>query len=142
MKKLAVKALGKERAKDFKTKELRNFYNSALLNTKPPLTQEIKDLLMGHGRASARKFYSYTPETIMEAYNSAFSNLSINGIQTREDIAKYKQETNNIIAEMKREMQQQKEDHERDLEKLTLAITELKIDLVNSVLEKDNSKKK
>jgi hypothetical protein len=45
MKNLAVKALGAERAKEFKTKSLRSFYNSALLRAN--LTQEIKDLMNG-----------------------------------------------------------------------------------------------
>ena len=57
MKELFTKTFGEERAKEFKTKSLRSFYNSALLraNVQP---QELKDAMMGHERASARKHYA------------------------------------------------------------------------------------
>ncbi|MEM3377533.1 MAG: tyrosine-type recombinase/integrase [Candidatus Bathyarchaeia archaeon] len=101
MKSLAEKAFGQEKAKEFKTKALRSFYNSALLRAE--LTQEIKDLMMGHARQSARKHYDYDEVTIKEAYNRAFQFLSINGFQVREDIKKLMdalqsvEETNMII---------------------------------------------
>ena len=91
MKKLANNALGKDKAKDFKTKSLRSFYNSALLRAgiQP---QELKDLLMGHQRRGARKKYDYDEITVKEAYQRAFEYLSINGLQTRTDIANLKEE--------------------------------------------------
>lgn len=88
MKSLAVKAFGEEKAKDFKTKALRSFYNSALLRA--DLKEECKDLMMGHERQSARKSYDYDEQMIIESYQKAFEYLSINGTQTREDIAKLK----------------------------------------------------
>ena len=74
-------------AKKFKTKALRGFYNSALLraNIQP---QELKDVMMGHGRRNARKHYPYDEFTIKEAYQRAFEHLTINGVQSREDLAK------------------------------------------------------
>ena len=63
--------------KHFLTKSLRDSYNSALLRAN--LTQEIKDLLFGHKRSGAKSSYSYDVTTILEAYEKAFSCLSING---------------------------------------------------------------
>jgi archaellum component FlaC len=84
MKGLAEKTFGTEKAKEFKTKALRSFYNSALLRA--DIKSEVKDLMMGHARQSARKHYDYDEVTIKEAYQRAFEHLSINGIQTRSDI--------------------------------------------------------
>ena len=85
MKGLVQKTFGEEKAKEFKTKNLRSAYNSALLraNIQP---QEIKDVLMGHKRRGARAHYSYDELTIKEAYSKAFQYLTINGIQSRKDI--------------------------------------------------------
>lgn len=87
MKTLAEKTFGTDKAKEFKTKSLRSFYNSALLRAgiEP---QEIKDLMFGHARQSARKHYDYDETTIREAYQRTFEYLSINGMQTRMDIKK------------------------------------------------------
>lgn len=52
MKVLAEKTFGVEKAKEFKTKALRSFYNSALLRA--DIKSEVKDLMMGHARQSAR----------------------------------------------------------------------------------------
>jgi integrase len=109
MKSLYERTFGKQKAKEFRTKSLRSFYNSALLraNIQP---QELKDVMMGHERASARKNYAYDETTIRDAYTHAFPNLSINGIQVRNDFTKFKGEINvtitqlsNMIAEMRAE---------------------------------------
>ena len=42
---------------------------------------------MGHARMGARGHYDYDTVTIKEAYAKAFDYLSINGIQSREDLA-------------------------------------------------------
>lgn len=86
MKSLAEKTFGKEKAKEFKTKALRSAYNSALLRA--DIKSEIKDLMMGHVRQSARKHYDYDSETIKEAYSKAFEFLTVNGIQAKQDIRK------------------------------------------------------
>jgi hypothetical protein len=43
---------------------------------------------MGHGRKGARKAYDYDSFTIKEAYSQAFEHMTINGVQSREDLAK------------------------------------------------------
>jgi site-specific recombinase XerD len=85
MKDLALKTFGKEKAKQFKTKTFRSFYNSALLRS--GVKQELKDLMMGHKRLGARGHYAYDEFTIKEAYKNAFEYLSINGIQSRNDLS-------------------------------------------------------
>jgi hypothetical protein len=106
IKSLAERTFGAEKAKDFKTKSLRSFYNSALLRA--DIKAEIKDLMMGHARAGARGHYDYDEFTIKEAYAKAFENLSINGIQSREDLVKIKEDMKKqsdslvaLIADMK-----------------------------------------
>jgi len=87
----AMKSLAdKAGIRDFKTKALRSFYNSALLRA--DLKEECKDLMMGHERASARKSYDYDEVMILESYQKAFEFLSINGTQTRQDVAKLKED--------------------------------------------------
>ena len=116
MKALAVKAFGRdsEKAKEFKTKMLRSFYNSALLraNIQP---QELKDLMFGHQRRGARKKYSYDEITIKEAYQRAFEHLSINGLQTRTDVIKLKEDLSKAKVEFADMMASQKADFEKEL---------------------------
>ena len=87
MKALAQKTFEKEKAKEFQTKLLRSFYNSALLHAGVQ-PQEVKDLMFGHGRKGARGHYDYDEQTIKEAYLRVFEHLSINGLQTRMDMKK------------------------------------------------------
>jgi integrase len=119
MKSLAEKTFGKEKAKQFKTKALRSFYNSALLraNIQP---QELKDVMMGHGRKGARKAYDYDEYTIKEAYKLAFEHLSANGVQSREDLAQLR----NKMAEME---QKRSEDQETLLNIIKKINEELKV---------------
>ena len=85
MKALSQKSLTGEQAKEFKTKVLRSFYNSALLRASVS-PQELKDLMFGHGRKGARGHYDYDDRTIIEAYQRVFEHLSINALQTGNDI--------------------------------------------------------
>jgi hypothetical protein len=87
MKALAQKSLPKEKAKEFKTKALRSFYNSALLHAGVS-PQEVKDLMFGHGRRGARGHYDYDDVTIKEAYSGVFEHLAVNGLQVRADLKK------------------------------------------------------
>lgn len=112
MKALAEKTFGKEKAKQFKTKALRSFYNSALLRA--GIQSEIKDVMFGHERKGARSHYDYDEFTIKENYALAFEYLSINGFQTREDIAQIKEDLNKIIGKQQVEIEQMKEDHKKD----------------------------
>jgi site-specific recombinase XerD len=87
IKEMVRNTYGKEKAEEFKTKSLRDAYNDALLNAQPPLTQEVKDTLFGHKREGAREHYAISKATIINAYNNAFQNLSVNhGTQARKDI--------------------------------------------------------
>ena len=118
MKNLAEKAFGADskKAKEFKTRSLRSFYNSALprANIQP---QELKDLLMGHQRRGARKKYDYDDITIREAYQRAFEHLSINGLQTRTDIAKLKEDMIKQKADFYDQLNAQKADFELRFQK-------------------------
>jgi len=104
MKALAAKTFGAEKAKQFKTKALRSFYNSALLRA--DIKSEVKDLMMGHARLGARGHYDYDAETIREAYTRAFEHLSINGIQSREDLAKLREDMNRTIGKQQRQIEE------------------------------------
>lgn len=109
MQALAQKTFGIDspKAKTFETRMFRSLYNSALLRAKIQ-PQEIKDLMMGHEREGARANYSYDDETIREAYISAFEFLSINGIQSREDLAKIRTDMNAIIGKQQVQIEEQK----------------------------------
>jgi integrase len=91
IKDLYIKTFGIDKAKLYQTRTLRSFYNGALLAVKPSINCEIKDLMMGHDRQGARNNYQYNDETIKDAYISAFDNLSINGLQSRNDLVAIKE---------------------------------------------------
>lgn len=132
MSSLAVKALGKERGEQFKTKQLRSFYNSALLRA--DIKNEVKDLLMGHQRLGARGHYGYDSETIIEAYTKAFEFLSINGMQSREDLAKLKSDLNSLIGKQQVEIEQGKvraEQQEERAEKTEKELAVIKKEMAN-----------
>ena len=76
-----------ERLSDFECKNFRDSYNDSLLRSE--IKQEIKDVLMGHKRQSARGHYHVSPTTIKLAYEKVFKHLSINhGTQSRQDLAR------------------------------------------------------
>jgi hypothetical protein len=114
MKALAIKAFGKEKSKKFKTKALRSFYNSALLraNIQP---QELKDLMFGHQRRGARGHYDYDEQTIRENYAKAFEHMSINGLQTRTDIVKLKEDMIKQKADFYDQLNAQKAEFEKKI---------------------------
>lgn len=113
MKGLAEKTFGAEKAKEFKTKALRSFYNSVLLRA--DIKTEVKDLMMGHARQSARKHYDYDEITIKEAYQRAFEHLSINGLQVRADLKKV-MDTLKGLTEANMVFQRQLEAKDKELE--------------------------
>ncbi len=116
MKNLAEKALGSERAKEFKTKHLRSLYNSALLRA--DIKSEVKDLMMGHQRLGSRGHYGYDEQTIKDAYTKAFEFVSINGMQSREDLVKIKENLNNLIGSQQVEIETRKAERKADLERI------------------------
>ena len=74
--------------------------------------------MMGHQRRGARKKYDYDEITIREAYQRAFEYLSINGMQTRNDIAKLKEDfvkTKSQFMDMLAEEKQKRESERQEL---------------------------
>jgi integrase len=139
IKSLAERAFGKEKAKEFKTKALRSFYNSALLRAAIQ-PQEIKDLMFGHARQSARKRYDYDEETIVENYKKVFEFLSINGFQTSNDIAKIKiefGETKSQLADLIANQQKKNDELENELKTVTSILKDLQpiIDNMDEIVE-------
>ncbi len=65
------------KAKLWKTKHLRDAFMNGLHQGK--VTQEIKDVMVGHKRQGARNDYAITELTVKTAYESAFKFLTING---------------------------------------------------------------
>jgi len=102
VKHLAEKTFGPEKAHLFKTKALRSAYNSALLRA--DIKSEIKDVMMGHKRLGARGAYAYDETTIREAYSKAFEHLTINGVQTREDIQKLNDKMETVTTELSKQL--------------------------------------
>jgi integrase len=142
MKTLAIKTYGAEKAKEFKTKSLRSFYNSALLRAKIQ-PQEVKDLLMGHQRSGARSHYGYDEETIKEAYIAAFEFLSINGIQSREDLKKLKAEVDQktqMLTEIITKQQNKIDELEGKFEAKLAEKVKMLIDFMNKHTEEENEK--
>jgi hypothetical protein len=133
MKGLAEKTFGAEKAKDFKTKALRSFYNSALLRA--DIKSEVKDLMMGHSRQSARKHYDYDEITIKEAYQRAFEYLSINGLQVRADLKKV-MEALKSLREANMVFQSQLEAKDKELEAVKTELRTLG-DLVKQLSNSD-----
>jgi integrase len=119
MSNLAERTFGKdsEKAQGFKTKMLRSLYNSALLRA--DIKQEIKDLMMGHQRLGARSHYGYDSQTILEAYEKAFPFISINGMQSREDLAKIKADFTEMIGNQTIEIQQRKKESDKLNERIS-----------------------
>ena len=120
IKSLAEKAFNPEKAKEFQTKSLRSFYNSALLRA--DIKSEVKDLMMGHGRKGARGHYDFDEQTIKENYAKVFEHLSINGLQTRSDIAKIKEElsaTKVQFSDMLLKQEKENADLKREVKNLT-----------------------
>lgn len=133
-----------EKAKKLQTRSLRSFYNGAILGVKPALAQEIKDLLMGHDRGGARNNYQYNDETIKEAYISAFENLSINGLQSREDLKQQKQEYTSMIGKQALEIENMKASFEKEIQGLKIsfdAVMGMNALRHNMDMEKDPIKK-
>jgi hypothetical protein len=133
MKVLVEKTFSAEKARDFKTKALRSFYNSALLRA--DIKTEVKDLMMGHARQSARKHYDYDEVTIKEAYSRAFEYLSINGIQVRADIKKV-MDTLKGLTETNVVFQRQLEAKDKEVEAVKTELDDL-ISLVKEIKSTD-----
>jgi site-specific recombinase XerD len=122
---MVTKTYGKEKAKEFKTKNLRDAYNDALLRAN--LTQEIKDTMFGHKRSGAKEKYAISQATIIDAYNRAFQYLTVNhGTQARKDIEVMRGEMikmSQLVVKMSEESVKLREENKQ----LKQQIAELKI---------------
>jgi len=67
----------KGRSSEWQTPKLRDAFMNALL--KAQVTQEVKDVMVGHKRLGARENYEITEDTIRESYLNTFRFLTING---------------------------------------------------------------
>jgi integrase len=136
MKVLAEKTFGKEKAKRFKTKALRSFYNSALLRA--GIQSEIKDVMFGHERKGARGHYDYDEYTIKENYALAFEHISINGFQTREDIAKIREDLTAIIGKQQVQIEQTEKKLEELEDRFEAKLAEKIKELIDFINENKN----
>ena len=80
---LAIKAFGDERAKDFQVKNLRDYFQNALIQS--GVNDKVIDSMMGWKKAGAKEHYKISQETILQAYNLARSRLSIDGNRKTND---------------------------------------------------------
>jgi len=75
---MSVKALGENRGGQLVFKDLRDSYNEAILDS--DVNEEIKDILMGHLRESAKANYSVSFGTLVRTYREKiFTRLAVNG---------------------------------------------------------------
>jgi hypothetical protein len=80
---LAVKALGEHRGSELMFKDLKDSFNEAILDS--DVNEEIKDILMGHARPSAKGNYSFSTASVVRIYREQiFPKLAINGWALKE----------------------------------------------------------
>lgn len=73
---------------------------------------------MGHERQGARSHYSYDSETIQEAYVQAFEFLSVNGLQSREDLKNLKVDMEQKLGQLTLENMKTREEQQTQIETL------------------------
>lgn len=116
IKALVAKTFGKEEAKKFKTKNLRDCYNDALLRANIP--QQLRDTMFGHKASGARSHYQVSDITIKENYTKAFQYLSVNhGTQSRKSVEELKSVVLGLSATVT-EQQKQIEAQQQSLTKI------------------------
>ena len=94
---LAVKALGETRGGELTFKDLRDSFNEAILDSE--VNEEIKDILMGHVRPSAKGNYSFSTASVVRIYREQiFPKIAINGWALKEKAS----EVDQLRDEMKR----------------------------------------
>jgi len=98
-KELAVKALGEHRGGELMFKDLRDSFNEAILDSE--VNEEIKDILMGHARPSAKGNYSFSTASIVRIYREQiFPKLAINGWALKEKASEV-DELKKAVSELK-----------------------------------------
>jgi len=84
---MSVKALGENRGGQLVFKDLRDSYNEAILDS--DVNKELKDILMGHLRESAKANYSVSFGTLVRTYQEKiFSRLAVNGWRLKQEASK------------------------------------------------------
>ena len=84
---LSAKALGENRGSQLVFKDLRDSYNEAILDS--DVNEEIKDILMGHLRESAKANYSVSFGTLVRTYREKiFPRLTVNGWRLKQEASK------------------------------------------------------
>lgn len=90
LKNLVRKVFGEAKAKEFEARHLRDSYHSALVSA--GIEGKIGLVMMGHNISGSEGKYAIDREDIKKAYERLFSHVSINGLQSRHDIAVLKTE--------------------------------------------------
>jgi len=84
---MSVKALGDNRGGQLVFKDLRDSYNEAILDS--DVNEEIKDILMGYLRESAKANYSVSFGTLVRTYREKiFPRLAVNGWRLKQEASK------------------------------------------------------
>ena len=86
IKTLVKRALSEDRAKDFETKNLRDFFHNGLLLAE--INDKVIDAMMGWKREGAKQHYKIAEVVIRQAYNKAKKHWSVNS--EREQLEKVK----------------------------------------------------
>lgn len=84
---MSVKALGENRGGQLVFKDLRDSYNEAILDS--DVNEELKDILRGHLRESAKANYSVSFGTLVRTYREKiFPRLAVNGWRLKQEASK------------------------------------------------------
>ena len=84
---MSVKALDESRGGQLVFKDLRDSYNEAILDS--DVNEEIKDILMGHLRESAKANYSVSFGTLVRTYREKiFPRIAVNGWRLKQEASK------------------------------------------------------
>jgi len=130
----AVKALGEERAKEVRFKDLRDSFNNTIKNT-PGIIQEFADRLMGHSVAGARGSY-FVGDAELILYREIFERLTVNGWLYREKAEGYEELSSEIdqLREALSQVEKENTAYKTRLDNLQQLVTSLREDF-NIVLE-------
>ena len=138
---LALRTFGREKSKQFKTKNLRDGFKNGLLRAK--ISTEIIDSMFGHLRSGAKGAYELSQQLIEESYEQLFGYLSVNGgLQSKADYQALKT-TQIELAETITELQKQLKEMSSEISELKTMIGITSIEAVHKqvkALQKAKSK--
>ena len=124
-----VKRAFTQKAKEWKTKNLRDSYKNGLVQAKIP--QEAIDCMFGHQRKGARKSYELTEPTTRMMYGEAFTFFRINGFSSttridqlekefKEGMGTLSETLTKEIQKLTEQLELQKQETEHYVEKLVM----------------------